>query len=174
MNFDEIKQVIDECLSELLAKDFPLLKNDVSERAITHKLAEYIQIRFPDWNVDCEYNRNTVLGPRHAKELKIQRDEIARQIDQSKDEDDLLSISAYPDIIVHLRETNDKNLLVVEMKKKNSKVTKDYDYRKLRAYTEMSKDNKYHYQHGVFILLETGSNEPQQPELVWFSEGKDL
>jgi hypothetical protein len=63
---------------------------------------------------------------------------------------------------------------VVEMKKKNSKVNKDYDYRKLSAYTEMSPDNRYHYQYGVFILLETGSNEPQQPELVWFSEGKNL
>ncbi len=171
MTLDEIKQIVDECLNELFAKDFPLLKNDVSERAITHKLAEYIQIRFADWNVDCEYNRNTVLGPRNTKELKIQRDEIAGQIDQSKDEDDLLSISAYPDIIVHLRETNDKNLLVVEMKKKNSKVTRDYDFRKLRAYTEMSKDNKYHYQYGVFIMLETGNKEPQKPELTWFIEG---
>jgi len=125
-------------------------------------------------NVDCEYNRNTVLGPRHAKELKIQRDEIANQINQSKDEDDLLSISAYPDIIVHIRETNEENLLVVEMKKKNSKVAKDYDYRKLRAYTEISEDNKYHYQYGVFILLETGSNEPKEPELIWFSEGKEI
>jgi hypothetical protein len=150
-----------------------LLRNDVSERAITHKLAEYIQIRFADFNVDCEYNRNTVLGPSHTKELKIQRDEFANQLNQSKDEDDLLSISAYPDIIVHVRETNEKNLLVVEMKKKNSKVNRDYDYRKLRAYTEISKDNKYHYKYGVFIILETGSNEPKEPESIWFSEGKE-
>ena len=174
MSLDEIKQLIDECLKELNEKDYSLLKNDVSERAITHKLAEHIQIRLSDLNVDCEYNRNTVLGPRHAKELKIQRDEIANQINQSKDEDDLLSISAYPDIIVHIRETNEENLLVVEMKKKNSKVAKDYDYRKLRAYTEISEDNKYHYQYGVFILLETGSNEPKEPELIWFSEGKEI
>lgn len=174
MDFDKVKQALEESLSDLFNKDFSLLKNDVSERAITHKLAEYIQIRFADFNVDCEYNRNTVLGPRHAKELKIQRDEFANQLNQSKDEDDLLSISAYPDIIVHIRETNETNLLVVEMKKENSKVAKDYDYRKLRAYTEISEDNKYHYQYGVFILLETGNNEPKEPELIWFSEGKEI
>jgi len=42
MSLDEIKQLIDECLKELNEKDYSLLKNDVSERAITHKLAEHI------------------------------------------------------------------------------------------------------------------------------------
>jgi hypothetical protein len=173
MNFEEIEKIVTQCLEHLCNEDFPLLTNDVSERAITHRLAEYLQSHFKESNVDCEYNRNTVLGPLHKKELRIERDEIAKKMDYSKDEDDLLAISTYPDIIVHTRETNDKNLLVVEVKKKNSKVSKDLDHRKLRAFTEVNGDNPYHYQYGVFILIETGSKEPEKPKLTWFIEGKE-
>lgn len=45
-------------LNMLLSKDSYLLINDVNERAVTHKLGEYYQYIFPEWNVDCEYNRN--------------------------------------------------------------------------------------------------------------------
>ena len=31
---------------------------DANERSLTHKLAEYLQCEFPDWHVDCEYNRH--------------------------------------------------------------------------------------------------------------------
>ncbi len=172
--FDEMQYLVMDCLDELFCKDYPLFVNDVSERAITHKLAEYIQKRFPDLNVDCEYNRNTALGPRHAKELRVEREEIVNHLVYNKDEEDLLAISTYPDIIVHLRETNDKNLLVIEVKKKNSRVTRDHDYKKLKAFTEINGDNPYHYQYGAFILLETENEELQKPEITWFAEGKEI
>ena len=50
---DKIKQG----LNVLLTRDSYLLINDVSERSITHKLGEYYQYIFPEWNVDCEYNK---------------------------------------------------------------------------------------------------------------------
>ena len=36
--------IVMECLAELYQNDRVLLQNDVSERAITHKLAEYLQL----------------------------------------------------------------------------------------------------------------------------------
>ncbi len=174
MTIEEIKLIVEECLSGLFTKDIPLLQHDVSERSITHKLAEYLQMRFPEFNVDCEYNRNTVLGPFKAKEIRIRREKILKQIIQDQDEDDLLAVSTYPDIIVHKRKTNEDNLLVIEVKKQNSKIAKDYDYEKLRAFTEISKDNQYHYDFGVFIMLGTGNERPQKPELTWFVEGKSV
>ncbi|MGA7192635.1 MAG: hypothetical protein WBW94_03315, partial [Anaerolineales bacterium] len=145
MNFDEIRQIVNECLRELLAKDFLLLRYDVSERSITHKLAEYLQIRFPKLNVDCEYNRNVEEGEFASKQLYILKDirdgVIKTDIQGSKAEEDLLAVSTYPDIIVHRRTKNNENLLVIEVKKKNSKVRYDFDHQKLRAFTDKSENN---------------------------------
>lgn len=176
MTFSEIKQVVDECLKELLEKDFLLLRHNVSERSITHKLGEYLQIRFSKLNVDCEYNRNVEVGEFASKQLiflkALREEKIAGEIKDSKEEEDLLAISTYPDIIVHRRTKNDENLLVVEVKKKNSKVGSDFDHQKLKAFTEQVGRNPYHYEFGVFILLETGNQEIQEPELTWFIKGK--
>lgn len=54
-------------LKALFINDDYLLENNLNERTITHKLAEYYQKLFPNWNVDCEFNRN--LG--HIKKIII-------------------------------------------------------------------------------------------------------
>ncbi|MGA9112016.1 MAG: hypothetical protein WB290_17170 [Smithella sp.] len=172
MTRDRIEQIIHECLKELLKKDSNLLKNDVSERTITHKLAEYLQDRIPNLNVDCEYNRNYELGERVEKILYVLNIERKEKIRSGLlEEDDLLAISTYPDIIVHRRMTNAKNLLVIEVKKKNSRVSRDHDFKKLRAFTDSSNRNLYHYKYGVFILLDTGTRKLEKPELTWFING---
>lgn len=148
------------------------MQNDVSERAITHKLAEYLQDQFPELNVDCEYNRNFELGEYARKTLYVLNDERQAGIEAGLAEDDLLAISTYPDIIVHRRLTNAKNLLIVEVKKANSSVNQNHDHRKLEAFTDNSQRNTYHYKYGVFILFHTGVGEPQKPELTWFVGGR--
>lgn len=80
-------------------------------------------------------------------------------------------LQPYPDIIVHCRETDAENLLVAEVKKKNSRVAATHDFNKLKAFTENTENNAYHYEYGVFILLHTGSKELKQPELTWFTKG---
>lgn len=45
-------------LEMLLSNDQYLLSIPTSERSITHKLGEYYQRLFYEWNVDCEYNKN--------------------------------------------------------------------------------------------------------------------
>jgi len=163
----EVEYIVKKCLDEFLEKDFALLQYDVSERAITHKLAEYLQDCFPKWNVDCEYNRNSELREYMKKKLYILKDK--RWI--GLDEDERLAISPYPDIVVHHRGNNNENLLIVEVKKRKSRADHNYDHEKLAAFTGNSKWNKYHYKYGVFILLDTGE-KPQEPELTWFVDGK--
>src|SRR4051794_23576172 len=93
---DEITQILQDCLDELFEKDLWLLQNDVSERAITHKLAEYLQFRFPKMYVDCEYNRNYENGEYASKTLKyidVESQRIIRKILRRKGlvTDDLLA-----------------------------------------------------------------------------------
>lgn len=127
---------IQKAYLNLLQHDVALLRNNANERSITHKLATYLQDEFPEWDVDCEYNRNQI----ETKRLK----HIAPPSAQDTD-----AHTVYPDIIVHRRETND-NLLIIEAKK-DSFCGKDYDAQKLKLYCE-----QLHYLFACKITFPTG------------------
>jgi hypothetical protein len=120
---NEVKQAVASCLHILHQSDRALFVNDVSERAITHKLAEYLQAQFKDFNVDCEYNRNSCNGLQNPKLLRLLADEKSKIKEKALgqhpnlEEEIHSSVSTYPDIIVHRRLSNDHNLLVIEVKK---------------------------------------------------------
>ncbi|MCB0197415.1 MAG: hypothetical protein KDJ65_36040 [Anaerolineae bacterium] len=172
----EIEGLIAESIGELFDKDLFLLKEDVSERAITHKLAEYIQIRITNLNVDCEYNRDVTKGSGSPKAVNMLRRPTQAELKKAIDLEDieqLLETSTYPDIIVHRRGSNDVNLLVIEVKKTKSSVNHEHDYQKLKAFTENTENNSYNFTHGIFILFETGCEHPKAPNLKWFSRGEE-
>ncbi len=58
--FDEVKSRLISALFALWEKDRHLLKYDASERSITHRLAVHLEGLFPEYDVDCEYNRNSL------------------------------------------------------------------------------------------------------------------
>jgi hypothetical protein len=129
---------VNTALAELLRCDSYLLESDVNERSITHRLATYLQSQFPDWHVDCEYNRN------HDD---VKRLELAER--QTTDVS-LVAVTVYPDIIVHRRDT-DENLLVIEMKKSTNRESSEYDIQKLTAFKR-----ELGYTFAVFVLLGSG------------------
>lgn len=99
-------EAVARALSELLENDHDLLGIDANERSITFRFAMYLQRHFPDWTVDCEYNRD-------GAEPK----------------------TVFPDVIVHRRGTRN-NYLVLEFKKSTSRVDRQIDLRKLRGYKQ--------------------------------------
>jgi hypothetical protein len=84
----EMADKVIEAVERLLARDLYLFVHRVGERAISHRLAIYVEAQFPEWDVDCEYDR----------------DGEARKMipDGSGNEDDEGS-AVLPDIIVHHR-----------------------------------------------------------------------
>jgi hypothetical protein len=52
----EVRDKIIRAYRMLLSRDSYLLVADVNERSI-HRLAMYIQEEFPEYDIDCEYNR---------------------------------------------------------------------------------------------------------------------
>src|SRR2546426_6667034 len=117
---EEVQRLVGNALTRLFHDDSGLFETNVNERSITHKLAEYLQQEFADWNVDCEYNRNLD----EMKRLSVPKTGI--------EWDDLESKTVFPDIIVHKRGAK-KNLLVIEVKKSNSTVPDTFDKIKLNA-----------------------------------------
>lgn len=145
---EEIKKCLLVALDQLFKNDAFLLESQVHEKSITHKLAEYLQQVFPDYNVDCEYNRHKI----HIKKLP-------RKCNGKNKE------YVYPDIIIHHRGYSD-NLLVIEAKPNKLPIVDECDDVKLVEFTKSEGD--YKYQLGLFIGLDY-LNEPQ---LVWYKNGK--
>lgn len=176
----ELELLLKQCLCELLHRDELLLVNDVSERAIAHKLAEYLQKRIWWLDVDCEYNRDATRGPREPKAIweyeKTALRDLEELVNSHKEDktvfDKLERIRVYPDIIVHRRGSNDKNLLVIELKKKPNKV--DFDHEKLLAFTSQTGPNAYRFTLGVLVVWDTRTEVVQPPELTWFQNGSRL
>lgn len=127
--------IIDAC-KILIEKDSSLLEIDISERALTHRLAIYLEQLIPaeskNWYfVDCEYNRDGF-----AKKAIILNDKES---------------SIYPDIIVHQR-CSIGNLLIIEAKKNSTKWTKEQDRKKLEQYVK-----EYNYEYAIFIDFKLSS-----------------
>jgi hypothetical protein len=107
--------------------------------------------KFPHYSVDIEYNRK---GPGlEPKDIEI------------PDENGDLTISrVFPDIIVHERGHNFRNLLVVEVKKSTNAVDDEHDHAKLQALCWQLR-----YQNGLFLRLSTGPGaDLGQVQHEWF------
>ncbi len=81
--------LVHRALDHLLESDHYLLANNLSERSITHKLAEHLQDLFTEWDVDCEFNTN--LG--EPKKIVIDPEEILRQMANKLEENGYLQKS---------------------------------------------------------------------------------
>lgn len=129
MTEDEVGNKIKTALGMLAEKDQKLLEFEANERSITHKLAQYLQSMFPEYDTDCEYNRVGTEGA--VKKLYgIQAESGSGQASI----DDLNATTVYPDIVIHKRggtEASD-NLLVIEAKKSDLDTT--FDRLKLETY----------------------------------------
>lgn len=154
---DKIERIIKICLLKLRKQDKDLLDINVNERTITHKLAEYLQEHFPEFNVDCEYNRF------ERKDI----DNMVKKLDLPTDNiswDDTEAKTVFPDIIVHKRRSPEKNILVIEVKKSLHNISGDLDRNKLIAFTK----DPYNYDIGLFLKIDM---EDDYDDFEWFSKG---
>lgn len=135
-------------LGNLLARDSYLLEVDANERTIAARLALYLQSEFPNWHVDCEYNRDGI-EPKRLGNLEL---------DPSSEDTEARTV--FPDIIVHERGTGN-NYLVLELKKTSNTVPRNVDFAKLQGYRR-----QLHYRHAVFVEIAVG-NEPKIERLEW-------
>ncbi len=177
MSPDEVKSRVEGALRDLWRYDSYLLEKDVSERAITHRLAIYLESRFPDYHVDCEYNRNR-QWPKSYREIAIK---ISEDLKEDLTDPDILeegkARTAFPDIIVHWRGGNaPTNLLIIEVKKAKGKTQciDRMDDVKLRAFT--SEDQEYKYWYGLALQLPVKDYAMKygKANLFWIERGEDF
>jgi hypothetical protein len=132
----ELDKVV-AALKEFYAREAVLFEQDLGERTLTHRLAVQVERQFPDYEVDCEFDR---LGPRT---LNLPRGSIVST-------DDHLGKSIYPDIVVHQRAVP-KNHIAIEVRKASNHQPVEHDRHKLRALTDQN--IWFAYWIGVLVAL---------------------
>lgn len=124
-------------LQMLYDNDFKLIcdekNNHVSERSIVFKFGkyfdEYCKEHFKSYIVDIEYNRNI---------YDIKRIGIDNVI---------------PDLILHQRQDNKHNLLVLEFKTWWNVTNENLEADKLKVSKFMNQDGDYCYKYGMVIVI---------------------
>ncbi|MCU7875162.1 MAG: hypothetical protein KZQ91_20695 [Candidatus Thiodiazotropha sp. (ex Lucinoma borealis)] len=141
-----IRENIERAIDKLIENDMVLIENNM-EWATAHKLARYLEDHYPEWNIDCEYNK---MGPgfvtKHDSNNQYRR----------------------PDIIIHQRGSlvREHNLLVIELKMATGD---DGDIEKLIDFTsDPSGDRGFQYQFGLKISFHPGMI------LRWFRNGHEV
>ena len=165
-----------EAIKIFLDKELFLLKNNLNERTISFKLAEYLQKEYDvKYTVDCEYNRmpndDENMGETYiTKKLHLDIEEIKTNNDNGQ--------TVFPDIIIHdlVRGINDNNFLVIEIKLKNNKdgrrklngkeiSSKDFDIEKLKRFT-----TELEYEHAIYLEF----NKEDISDIFFFQEGEEV
>lgn len=145
-----VAAAVSAAVAELFERDAFLFQVDANERSTTHRFALHLARRFPDWDVDCEYNRDgfepkMLHGPGGGE-----------------DPNETNGSRVYPDIIVHHR-GKPENLLVIEVKKSTSNRPDATDLAKLRALRQ-----QLGYKCALFLSFQSGTPaSPALEKVVW-------
>ncbi len=147
----EASRIVETAIDRLIAEQPELLDLDVSERALSHQLAVYIARLVPAelrLQTDCEYNRHGA----EAKRLDL------RHRDASDSE--LRATTVFPDVIVHRRQTDRCNEIVLELKKSSEDLW--YDRQKLRQYRDV-----LGYRHAAHVILARADDGTTTRDVIW-------
>lgn len=141
--FKAIKNAVSHALTDFSKNDLQLLELSTDEWVATHRIACYLQIYFPHWDVDCEYNRK-------GREIKRLHGHRKR-----------------PDIIIHHRGIPE-NLVVIEVKKSDNTDNEiEKDRNKLIQFTKQPGD--FNYKFGLLVIPST--DEPYSVQEEWYENG---
>lgn len=153
MNQSEAEKLVNWAIDQIVRHDFDLLNLDVTERSLSHKLAHYMELSGivqPPLTVDCEYNRHF----NDPKRLRLRRR-------KAKDRE-LRATTVFPDIVVHERNSDANNLLVLEMKKPGEDMA--YDSEKLYAF-----QSELGYIHAGHVILGLDESENLIRKVIWIA-----
>ena len=167
MEINEILENLDRAINLVLKNEYDILQRGLNELNLTGHLTKYLTPLFEELTVDPEYNGDK-LKENDRKALDIARN---RMIEIGIEPKETNNYKLTPDIIIHRRNTNESNLVVIEAKKdSNSKKLKKFDLLKLEHMTIDYSGNHYNYKLGVAIVFGT-NKRVGEIEVLYFQNG---
>lgn len=154
MQREEAEKLLTQAVDQVIRFDRILLELDVTERALSYRIAHYMHdpaLVPPPLSIDCEYNRHfgdpkrLYLPPRDAFDREIQ------------------ATTVFPDIIVHERNSDARNILAIEMKKPGGSL--DYDRLKLLGFRR-----ELGYLHTAHLILGLDGNGDLVNQIIWIED----
>jgi len=139
---NELKVMIEMALRQLYNLDHFLIINAVNERAIVFRFGIYFneflkKSTFYDYNLDSEYNRNLTDTKRMENFPK----------------------GIIPDLLIHKRNINTHNVLVIEFKGYWNDTDRTKDHLKISDFTNQNSNDPYRY--GLGAVIEIDYDQPQ-------------
>ncbi len=173
---EKIIKMLKDSVQLLKVNDSDLIKRSVFEPTLSHRIAHYFENLLSNYSwykkspltVDIEYDKNIDSDKVLPKEKCKNCDNTECYIKKEDYDVDVFREKCRPDIFLHERGTHDKNILVVEIKKKENENSdnKKYDCAKLSVLT--CPKYEYKYEVGVFINNITEN----ELEYMFFQNGK--
>lgn len=154
MQREEAEKLLTQAVNQVIRFDRILLELDVTERALSCRIAHYMhdpELVPPPLSIDCEYNRHfgdpkrLYLPPRDAFDREVR------------------ATTVFPDIIVHERNSDARNLLAIEMKKPGGSL--DYDRQKLLGFRR-----ELGYLHTAHLILGLDANGDFVNQIIWIED----
>ncbi|HLP39272.1 hypothetical protein [Lacibacter sp.] len=138
----EIQIMIEYVLHELYEADWRLIKNRTNERAIVFTFGKYFYelmklSSFKGYDLDCEYNRN-LGGSKRTQNFPN---------------------GVIPDLLIHKRESNVHNVLVLEFKGYWNTISRLGDVEKINDFVNQNSVDNYKY--GLGALIEINRVNPK-------------
>jgi hypothetical protein len=155
-----IREKIEASVLRFAERDYKLLVSDANEDSISSKIAQQIEIEFLEWDIDTQYNRfgigikTKLIKTSKAKFLEYKQRGITPNFRISIDElyRNPESAPVFPDIIVHRRNEEFNNHLIIEVKKKNNpELFNGWDEWKIQFFM-----NTLNYRYGAHLILNSG------------------
>jgi hypothetical protein len=159
--YNEVKRRVNAVLDKFIQEKRLLLERDISERALTGELVNYLKQEFPLWDVDPEFNKMYSNGKNRPKTLTGR---IARTVSRDG--------HVTPDIIIHKNgPPPNPNLLVILAKKESNTEDREgeKDMQDLPDYI-----SELGYKYGLFIQFKVKENAGSRPTGKWFPSEENL
>ena len=150
---EELKFKITRIINKFLENDIHLLEIGSHELSISFRIGLYLMEEFENWDVDMDYNR---------------RGTERKRIDMDNE-----FVLFRPDLIVHKRDTDDYNYIIIQIKKNTyelngAEVNKDRNYLK-----KLTKDNGlYHYRFGILLYFYCEQQSTTRPLIEYYRNGQ--
>lgn len=167
-----MREKVREATESFIENDSDLLDLAAHEQAVSHRIAVYLEDVFESekLNVDCEYNKH-LEGEKVIilKGFDLDRCNVCKChscVAVIEGGLDILPEKQFrPDILIHSRGNDEKNLIAIEIKKGKEC---EFDQVKLKELTRSrDEDGLYGYKLGVFIWF-----VDKKPKYKWFSDGR--